>query len=29
VHHYNPVTGQFEELTHDQESVSPIPLRHI
>jgi len=29
VHHYNPVSGQFEELAHDEEGVSPIPLRHI
>ena len=29
VHHYNPISGQFEELTHDDQGVSAIPLRHI
>jgi len=29
VHHYNPATGQFEELSHDDSAVSPIPLRQI
>ena len=29
VHHYNPATGQFEELIHDDSAVSPIPLRQI
>ncbi|MDA7494487.1 carbonic anhydrase, partial [bacterium] len=29
VHHYNPTTGQFEALTHEDQGVSAIPLRHI
>lgn len=28
VHHYNPKTGQFEALTHEDQGVSAIPLRH-
>ena len=29
VHYYNSANGQFEELTHEVEGVSPIPLRQI
>ncbi|MGK0262298.1 MAG: hypothetical protein ACI8UD_000940 [Planctomycetota bacterium] len=28
-HHYNPTSGQFEALTHEEQGVSAIPLRHI
>ncbi|MGK0156632.1 MAG: hypothetical protein ACI9SE_003601, partial [Neolewinella sp.] len=28
-HHYDPTSGQFEALPHEEQGVSAIPLRHI